>query len=153
MEDKIEIRIDGSKAYYEINSVGSDSKTTYMGEFCFKVFLSPLDVIVADRTYRDLIGSINPHLANQDAINLAFALSQLKVRVLEYPDFFRQKPINGAHLDKNILVEILNAAYYAEQEYAKLQNERIKKVEKKLKKAIAKKEIEKEIPVEETPLE
>ena len=144
-----DFRFEGSKAFFDFSSVGDRTNTTYMGEFCVKCVLSPIDSLKADRLYRELIGSINPHLASQDAKNFAFALSQLKQRVLESPDFFKNREIDGGHLDSNVLIGIVNQAIEAEEEYKNLQDEKTKKIQEMLAKRIRNKDIEPEPDSEE----
>lgn len=136
-----DIRIEGSKAYFSYHGVGKKTNETYMGDFCVKTSLSPLDFIKADRLYRDLIGSVNPHLATQEAQNYAFALSQLKYRIIEMPEFFKNKELDGGHLDSNVLIEIVNIAIEAEDEFQKEQERKIKEMQEMLASRIKKKEI------------
>lgn len=144
-----DFRFEGSKAFFEYSNIGDRSNTTFMGEFCVKCVMSPLDHLKADRLYRELIGSVNPHLASQEAKNFAFALSQLKQRVLEAPDFFKHSEIDGGHLDSNVLIDIINSAIEAEEEYKDQQDEKTKKIQELLTKRIKSKEIEPEPDAEE----
>jgi len=144
-----DFRFEGSKAYFDFSSVGDRTNTTYMGEFCVKCVMSPMDHLKADRLYRELIGSINPHLASQDAKNYAFALSQLKQRVLESADFFKNRELDGSHLDSNVLIGIINKAIEAEEEYKEQQDEKTKKIQEMLAKRIKNKDIEPEPEAEE----
>jgi len=144
-----DFRFEGSKAFFDFSDVGERTNTTYMGEFCVKCVMSPLDHLHADRLYRELIGSINPHLASQDAKNYAFALSQLKQRALQSPDFYKNREIDGGHLDSNILIGIINMAIEAEEEYKKLQDEKTKNLQEMMAKRIKNKDIEPEPDAEE----
>lgn len=136
-----DIRIEGSKAYFDYHGIGAKSNETYIGEFCVKCIMSPLDHLKADRLYRELIGSINPHLASKDAQNYAFALSQLKYRIIEMPEFFKNKELDGGHLDSNVLIEIINLAIEAEEEYQSQQDKKIKDLQDMLASRIKNKEI------------
>ena len=139
-----DFRFEGSVANYDYQGVGSQSNTTYMGQFRFKCILSPLDQIKADRLYRELIGSINPHLASKETTNYAFALSQLKVRLVSFPDFFKNDELDGSHLDSNILIELVNVAIDAQEEYKKDLDARLQEMQDILSKRIKNKTIEKE---------
>lgn len=147
-----EFRFDGSIAEVDFQGIGEKSNTSFMGVFRFKCVISPIDYLKTDRLYRELLGSINPHLASKDAQNFAFALSQLKFRIVESPDFFKNKEIDGGHLDKNILIDLINLAVDAEQEFKKLQNEKVKKLQDMLTARIKNKEIVKDEESEE-PIE
>jgi len=142
-------RFEGSKAYFDYSGLGDKTKTTLMGEFCVKCVTSPIDMLKADRLYRELIGPTNPHLASQDAKNYAFALSQLKQRVLESPDFFKNSEIDGGHLDSNVLIDIINMAIGAEEEYKENQDKRVKEIQERLANNIRNKNIEPEPEAEE----
>lgn len=144
-----DFRFEGSKAFFDFHSVGDRTNTTFMGEFCVKCVMSPLDHLKADKLYRELLGSVNAHLASQDAKNYAFALSQLKQRVLESPDFFKNRELDGGHLDSNVLIGLVNQAIEAEEEYKDQQDEKTKKVQEMLAKRIRSKEIEPEPDSEE----
>lgn len=136
-----EFRFDGSVAEFDLYGVGEDTNTTYMGIFKVKTIVTPYDYIRADRLYRELLGQVNPHLASKEAQNYAFALSQLKVRVLESPDFFKNKDIDGAHLDRNILIQIINLAIDAQEEYKKTLTDKLKNMQKMLADKIKNKQI------------
>lgn len=143
-----EFRFEGSKAYFDYQGVGSKTNETYLGEFCVKTILSPLDYLKVDRLYRELLGSVNPHLASKEAQNYAFALSQLRQRIVEAPAFFKNKELDGGHLDSNVLVDIINKAIDAEEEYKKQQDAKIKQMQEILTKRIKNKEIKKEEEIE-----
>lgn len=139
-----EFRFEGSKAFFDYQGVGNKTNSTFMGEFCVKCVLSPLDYLRADRLYRELLGSTSPHLASKDAQNYSFALSQLKYRVIESPPFFKNKELDGGHLDANVLVDLINLTIDAEAEYKRRQDAKIKEMQDILAKRIKNKDIEKE---------
>ena len=137
-----DFRLEGSKAYFDYHGVGKKTNETYMGEFCVKCIMSPLDHIKADRLYRELIGSVNPHLASKESQNYAFALSQLKYRIIgEMPEFFKNKELNGGHLDSHVLIEIVNMAIDAEEFYQEEQERKIKEMQDMLASRIKNKQI------------
>lgn len=146
-----EFRFDGSVAEFDYQGVGNSSNTTYMGTFRTKCIVSPMDDIKADRLYRELLGAVNPHLASKKTQNYAFALSQLKVRLLEFPDFFKNRELDGSHLDSNILIDIVNKCIDAQEEYKEQLDERLKKMQDMLAKRIKRKEIVKEEEIEKEP--
>lgn len=146
-----DFRFDGSIAEFDYHGVGNKSNTTYMGVFRVKTILSPMDMIKADRMYRELIGSVNPHMAAKDTQNFAFALSQLKVRLVESPDFYKNKELDGSHLDANVLVDIINKAIDAEEEYKKQVDDKLKQMQELLAKRIKNNEIEKDEEIDIEP--
>lgn len=148
-----EFRFEGSKVYFDYAGVGEKNNETLMGEFCVKCTLSPIDHINADRLYRELIGSTNPHLAEQSAKNYAFALSQLQYRLLKSAPFFKNADgIDGGHLPSNILIDIINLAIEAEEEYGKQQDKKVEEMQKMLADRIKNKQIKPEEEAED-PIE
>lgn len=157
-----DIRFEGSIALVDYQGIGERNNDTLMGVFKFKTVMTPIDHLKADRLYRELIGSVNPHLASQEAKNYAFALSQLKYRILESPSFFKNDEIDGGHLDSNVLIELINLAIESEEEYQQHQDDKVKKMQEMLANRIKKKVIVQEdeaddpiegseIPEEEIP--
>lgn len=146
-----EFRFEGSVAEFDYQGVGDNSNQTYMGSFKAKCVVTPMDHIKADRLYRELIGSVNPHLASKETQNFAFALSQLKVRLISMPDFFKNRELDGSHLDSNILIDIVNKTIDAQEEYKDELDERLQNMQKMLAKRIKSKEIDKEEDIEKEP--
>lgn len=146
-----DFRFDGSVAEFDYQGIGDLTNITYMGVFRCKTVISPLDHIKADRLYRELLGSVNPHLASKETQNYAFALSQLKVRLLEFPDFYRNKELDGAHLDSNVLIDLINKAIDAQEEYKKELADKLKRMQDMLAKRIKNKEIEREDEIDQEP--
>lgn len=112
-----DIKIEGNVATWTINSIGSVNGT-YIGTFQFKCILDPLQQLAIGRDYRNLLGP-NPSLASEHETFLAFALSQLKYRIISYPPFWKDgiSEFDGNLLDEEIITEVLNAAINAEAQY------------------------------------
>lgn len=146
-----DFRFDGSVAEFDYHGVGDRTNTTYMGVFRVKTIVSPMDMIRADRLYRELIGSINPHMASKETQNFAFALSQLKVRILEAPDFYKNNDLDGSHLDSNVLIDIINKAIDAEEDYKKQIDNKLKEMQELLSRRIRNNEIKKEEEIDIEP--
>jgi len=147
-----DFRFDGSVAEFDYHGVGDKTNSTYMDTFRVKTIISPMDLIKADRLYRELIGSVNPHMASSDTQNFAFALSQLKIRLLDpIPEFFKNKELDGSHLDANVLIDIINLAIDAEEAYQKQAQDRLKAMQDMLAKRIKNNEIEKEEEIDIEP--
>jgi hypothetical protein len=127
-----DIKLDGSIAEFHISEIGKNSGETFTGDFTVKCFLSPIDIIKADKLNRDLLGEISPHLAGQDASNMSFALSQLKYRVVKSPAGWKNTEIDGGHLDINIIIKVLNTAVEAQTLYKKRSEERLISLQNKL---------------------
>lgn len=120
-KDRTDIAIEGNVATWTLNSHGAINGT-YIGTFKFKCFLHPSDTMAAGRMYRELLGP-NPTLAAQHESFLAYALSQLKYRVVSAPPFWSERVeesnLSGDIADDNVITEILNAAIDAEILYKK----------------------------------
>ena len=139
IQDK-DILIDNGLATWAINTA-EPIGGTYMGNFQFRCVLSPLQIIDADRDYRDLLGP-NPALANATAEGLAYALSQLKQRIIKSPPFWTETAarFGGSHVkDTNVIDLVLRAAFQAEIKYRQELKEDHLKATARLKEALAKK--------------
>jgi hypothetical protein len=145
MEEREDIKIDGNIATWEINTVG-EILGTYIGTFRFKCFLTPLEQIAAGKLERELIGP-NMALANEHETFLAFALAQLKFRVVSAPPFWASSNpgnIQGDIPDEPIINMVLSAAIDSEAKYKKQIKERKENAIKRAKavsEAITKQEI------------
>jgi hypothetical protein len=139
-----DITLQGSEAEFTISVIGKQSGETFQGNFKVKCFLTPIDIVKADRLYRELLGSITPHLATTEAQNMCFALSQLKYRTLRSPAGWKNEEIDGGHLDMNIVIEVLNKAIKAQEMYQNESKKRLEKLQKQLTKEIKEEKIKPE---------
>lgn len=130
-------------ATFVVNIESGVTKTTYKGMFKVKCVLSPLEYIYADSFYRELIGKNNPQFVADYVSQLCYALSQLKYRVIECPDWFKNKEngINGSSVDDNILLYILDKTVDCELQYREGIKERYEKARESVRKAIDDKEL------------
>lgn len=114
-----DIRIDGDVATWEMNMVGA-IKGTYIGTFRFRCYLTPLQQIQAGKEQRALLGE-NMALAPQHESFLAYALTQLKHRILSSPPFWASanpgKSLEGDLPDEDVIEAILDASVRAEIMY------------------------------------
>lgn len=114
-----DIVIEGNLAKYQIAALGSIAGT-YAGEFVFRCFLSPSQQIAANREYRELLGA-NPVLAPEHESFLAYALTQLKYRIVSSPPFWTATQqingISGDLADEEIISNVLDAAIHAQLKY------------------------------------
>jgi len=129
-DDRSDITIDNSTATWTINAVG-DINGTYVGTFKFKCYLDPMEQIRANRDYREMIGA-NPLGVPEHESFLAYALTQLKYRVISAPPFWHSTQSVGGNIpDENIISEVLNAAVDSEVIYrARLKKRREEALEK-----------------------
>jgi hypothetical protein len=145
------MKFNEAKHTFTINIVGKHTKNSYMGTFTVKCLLSPMEEIAADRRYRDLLGQ-NSHLAQEHIRQQAFGLAQLEQRIIEMPPFWENSVLPGGHIeDPNVLMEILDVAILAQEEYIKSKEEELIERQKRLTKAVKKKRVEKEPEIEELP--
>jgi hypothetical protein len=114
-----DIRIEGDIATWEMRKEG-DIAGTYVGVFKFRCYLTPLQNIMAGREQRELLGS-NMALATEHEAFLAYALTQLRQRIVQAPPFWSSAGVNKSHegdiADEDILQSILDAAIRAELKY------------------------------------
>lgn len=111
-------KFSGSEAEWDLNHVSAIGQS-YMGTFKFRCALTPLQVIEAGRDYRELLGP-NSSQATTEEESFAFALSQLRQRVIEAPPFWFQQGsrFGGGHiLDVEVINLVLQASMEAELAY------------------------------------
>lgn len=116
--ERSDIIIEGNTATWDMRIEG-DINGTYAGAFRFKCYLSPLQQIAADRERRELLGS-QPLYASEHESFLAYALTQLKYRIVTAPPFWASAnpaTLAGDIADENVLAAILDAALGAEMKY------------------------------------
>lgn len=141
------INVDGT-ANWTINSHGP-IKGLYTGLFKFKCYLSPLAQIAANKEYRELLGD-NMTFADEHVSFVAYALTQLKQRIIDAPAFWSSTDSGmvGDIADDIILQEILTAAIDAEVKYKNILEERridaLDRAKKAAEAALAKRKKEKE---------
>lgn len=131
--ERSDIIIEGNTALWDIRLDG-DINGTYTGSFRFKCFLTPTQRLAASREYRELLGP-NPTIALEHEDNLAFALSQLKHRIISAPPFWtstlQSSNVAGDLPDENIIMAVLDAAVGAELKYkAQLKTRKLEAIEK-----------------------
>lgn len=119
--DRTDIILEGSTAVWEMRMEGEYSGT-YAGTFRFRTFLTPTQKIAANREFREVLG-INPLMADKHESMLAFALTQLRHRIISAPPFWNStldtSSMAGDIPDENVIQEVLNASFDAENKYRK----------------------------------
>jgi len=136
--NEITIDYQTGTATFFIDMEASADRSVYKGIFKVKCVLSPLEYINADSMYRELLGKTNPQYASDYVGQLCYALSQLKYRVMDSPDWFknRENGINGSSIDDTILLYILDKAVDSEAQYRDGIKERYENAKKSVRKAI-----------------
>jgi len=118
VDERSDIILDGNTATWSLNLDG-EIHGTYSGTFRFNCYLSPLKQIAANREYRELIGP-NPTFASEHETFLAYALTQLKYRIVTAPPFWasqNQSAFAGDIADENVISAVLDAAISSEVKY------------------------------------
>lgn len=116
--ERNDIIIEGNTATWDMRLEGNINGT-YSGAFRFKCYISPLQQIAADRERRELLGP-QPFAAGEHESLLAYALTQLKYRIISAPPFWEsQNPatLSGDIADENVITAVLDAALGAEMKY------------------------------------
>jgi len=118
-DDYNDITLEGSFATWTMKMEGA-ILGTYSGIFKFKCFLTPTQAIAANREYRAILGEF-PILVPEYESNLAYALSQLKHRIVSAPPFWsssiQSSGLEGDIPDNNVLMAVLDAALRSELKF------------------------------------
>jgi hypothetical protein len=115
-QNDIILNADGT-ALWTLREDGDTVLQTYIGPFTFKCFLNPLETLAAGRLYRELLGNNSGEAGEQERYT-AFALSQLKFRVVKAPPFWNTDSIVAGNIpDTNIISLILDRAISSEVLY------------------------------------
>lgn len=140
--------IEGNTATFDIAIQDDLTMETYMGNFKVKCFLNPLETIRADRIYRELIGATNSVMAGDTAQNYAFAISQLSVRIIDCPDFFKNPnapELYGSHMPEKVLIGVLNNSIDSETVFREQQKKAFENTQKRLLMKYKKNKIKKQV--------
>lgn len=116
-KERTDITIDNGVATW---SIGTQGKIlgTYAGTFKFKCYLMPSQKLAAGREFRELIGQ-HHELATEKEKFTAFALAQLKQRIISAPPWWVSTDQPGDIPDEDVLTAILDAALDAEVKFIK----------------------------------
>ncbi len=106
-------------AMFDINMIGGTTQTTYLGTFEVYPILSPTQFLSAGRRYRELLGP-NPAFATEFELNLAYALSQLELRVRVAPSFWNRGDIK----DTEVIMAVFDKTIEVEEIFRKEQKEK-----------------------------
>jgi len=150
--NKYDLLIQGNTATWELKEEGP-IEGTYKGTFVFKCFLTPTATLAAGREYRELLGKY-ADMASENESFLAYALTQLKHRIIKAPPFWTSAVggnFTGDIPDIDILSKILSAAVEAEIRYKENMKEKRNEIISMARKAAEKLLEEKEGKNEEAP--
>jgi hypothetical protein len=128
-----DIIIEGNQAKWNILHVGAINGT-YTGQFVFRCTLTPSQKIAANRDYREMLGP-SPTFADEHVSFMAYALTQLKYRIVSAPPFWTSSQqltgIDGDLEDEDVIEKVLDAAVHAQLKYKKqLEQEKKDAIEK-----------------------
>lgn len=123
--DLSDIQLGGTTATWTMKKEGFLSGT-YTGTFTFRCFLTPLQKIAAGREQRELLGESRTWIETPEYERdnfLAYALTQLKYRILSAPPWWAVAGVNKSHEgdvpDEEIIEHVLNAAMRSQLKYEK----------------------------------
>ena len=139
------MKIKDNIAEFKIEVIGEQTAQTYLGEFKTKCILSIGDEIEADKAYRNLLGE-NLIYATQEIKELAFALAQLQVRVVESPFFWNELKQGSQCEDRNLIFEVLNKSIEGQAKFLEEKQQIINEKKSKLTKMLKSGEISEDLP-------
>jgi len=146
------MRIEDGYGIFDVNIVGTFTNQTYLGTFKVKCLLSPMEQIKADKLYRDILGS-NAHLTSNHVASLAYAASQLHIRIVEHPAFWEGESIGGSHIvDENVILDVIDKAIEAQAVFVEDKKKELIERQEVLANLIRNKKIVPEDSEEEAPI-
>lgn len=96
--------------------IGESTDELYKGTFTFKTKLTYADLLQVDRLRRDFLGGTHQENASVIAMNIANALADLAVRVIESPSWWTDSGNGFGLKDDNVLQTIYDLALKAQKE-------------------------------------
>lgn len=119
---------------FSIHLVGDETGKVFSGEFKVRTVLTFRQQALADEIRRNILGS-NPVGVAPGILNAAMVASQLAVRIVDAPAWWREYGEGGIDLaDDNVIGEIFRLAVKAETDRKKAVQEEAKNAESALKK-------------------
>jgi hypothetical protein len=118
---------------FESKEAGEVTGQMYQGTFEVRKILTPVQKSLADKERRDFLRNpkegeaVDPELAE-----LAFAISQLKLRVVKAPKWFEESNGLKNFLDYNVLYELVNHILAVEIDFKKSIEEKAQKAKEAL---------------------
>jgi hypothetical protein len=118
--DNNDIILNGPTASWQMPRTEGDLGGTYTGNWTFRCYLNPMQQLQAGKEYRALLGELAIQ-ATEDEGKLAFALVQLRHRVIKSPPFWSstlaEDGISGNIGDLNVISLVMDAAFLSENLY------------------------------------
>ena len=140
-----DLTIDGSTCSWTLPPTQGEYLGTYTGTFKFRCFLSPTQQLAASKELREMMGGAaildGPYKnVDQHEWLIAYALTQLKYRVISSPPFWTQPTqigeLPGSIPDQHIIEMVLDASVRAQQVFKDIiTKERDQVLENTIKKA------------------
>lgn len=91
---------------FSLDEVGAISNESFKGDFKVKKALSFRESLQKDQIRRDLLGDTNGSPASYEAQEYATMLSELRIRLVDPPAWWKEAN-NGAELrDENVLLKV-----------------------------------------------
>lgn len=100
---------------FSISVVGETTKERMIGKFKVKTALSHRDYIIKDQERRRLLGSMGGE-PDDRCRNISVICSELKVRIVESPAWWKETDGGLDLLDDNVLANVFNEAMRLEKE-------------------------------------
>lgn len=123
--------LDDQKAF-TISVEGSTTKEKWTGKFKAKNSLSLRDQLTRDKVRRDLLGTLGGD-PDDNASTIAFMVSELTVRIIESPTWWKEMG-NGLDLkDENVMVEVFKQVMQLEKDLRDEMAKQTEEAEKDLK--------------------
>jgi len=107
--------LDVNSGIFTIHLQGQYSGKLWTGEFRAKKRLSHLDRLRQDALRRELVGP-NAGSATVQANNIAIILSELRVRLIESPEWWRNAQDGALLEDEDVLLDVYNKALKVEDD-------------------------------------
>lgn len=106
-----------NQAPFTVNCVGEETGQTWAGNFSTKLRLTHRDHIVKDRRRREILGGEHPETAGERAVNLAFLVSELEVRLVKFPTWWEAHGFGIDFEDDKVLGEVYDGMVKAVKAY------------------------------------
>jgi len=124
---------------FDLDLEGEVSKERRLGKFRAKTRLTMRDYVTRDRLRRDLLGSAGGQ-SNEDALAVAYMVSELQVRLVESPKWWQDSD-NGLDLeDFNVLKKVYEQARAIEKQAKEEESQAASEAKKELR-TVAEKEL------------
>ncbi len=122
--------------FFESTEAGEISGEKYQGTFEVRKVLTPAQKAQADVERRNFLGNpLAGEAVDPETAELAFAISQLKVRIVKAPKWYQESNNLKNFIDNNVLVELVNKVIEIEINFKKSIKEKADKAKEQLTKA------------------